>query len=184
MPLLVALPLTISLGVAAWQDWHARRLDYGFRILLFVTLLLAAMLHSVWWLAALVLGITLISSLDFVRPEQHRACAYGLMVVALSAGDLTPALLLMGLHWLAYENKWIGGADASLTLGLLALFPTPAFVVSVLVAWMLCCLLGLVAKRWWPTTELARSVPLLVALASATSFYLWLWPLFGKVVVP
>lgn len=179
--MLFKVGLTILLARAAWSDWRTRRVPHPLMWLLLVVGVGATVLTRHWPVTGAAILAVVFSSLPFVSASVRRGVS-GLLIIS---GWLIPdpgqaiACSLIGVFWLAYEMGaigGIGGADSTIAIGLLALFPTPIFASVLLVAWVGLSVISLVIRRLRPDNSLARNVPLVLALAFAGIGYVWAGP--------
>lgn len=169
------LMVTLALLWSAWSDWRTRHVPYPLLWGLLAIGAGSALWRGQWWLVSAIAVATLTSSLIFLPAAMRRSLAGLLLFSGACIPDRLQALIviLIALFWLAYESGWIGGADAVIALSLLALFPTPMFVASLLISWGGLSALGWLARRLAPSSAFAKTVPLVVALALAGFIQLW-----------
>lgn len=175
------LMVTLALLWSAWSDWRTRHVPFPLMWGMLCIGIAVAVWRTSFWIVSAVSAAAVVSSLPFFPSHARRLLASVMLFGSPLVPDQSEALivLLIGLFWLTYETSAVGGADVVIALSLLTLFPTLAFIILLLTSWTIVSGLGWLARRFAPSSALARSVPLVVALALAGLIQLWVPFLFA-----
>lgn len=190
--LLWRLALTSVLVYAAWCDWRTRTVPFPLMWALFALGVGGAFYQMQWVVGVMALLAGLISSAPHVPATLRRAGPLVLLGATLTLNpspDVLSAIALIAGAWWLWEAHLIGGADATFTVALAALFPTVLFAQWVLIAWAGGGLLTLLIRHrqhTWrvllalsapdPDPTPRTGLPAVIFLACAGTGYLWLHP--------
>ncbi len=193
--LISRLALTAALGYAAYVDWRTMRVPFPLMWSILIAGAAVAAFEGQWLALMVALAAAVISSLPFVQPFHRRALATSLIgmfsLYQWNGHDGAETALVICVVWMLFELNFIGGADATIAIGLLAMFHTVAFVellaVMVLAGSLLMLiaryrlgavrvLLGAVCKMKPPTAQDLEQTgqPAVWKIALAGAMYAWI----------
>lgn len=132
---LLTLLLLGLLLFGTWSDFkHNQFVPFWVMYALLVVGAFAALVHGQWPVGVAALTVAFVSSLpDRVLPRQVRIAlaalgAFGSAVLANNNLNVAISLIGMCAAWLLWELHFIGGADATAMVALLAFYPAGAFL--------------------------------------------------------
>ncbi len=142
--------LTAALGYAAYVDWRTMRVPFPLMWSILIAGAAVAASERQWLALTVAVAAAVISSLPFVHTYHRRALATSLIgmfsVYHWTGHDGAETALAICVVWMLFELNFIGGADATIAIGLLAMFHTVAFVELLAVTVLAGSLLMLIAR--------------------------------------
>jgi Flp pilus assembly protein protease CpaA len=157
---LLTLALLALLLVGTWSDFkHNQRVPFWVMYGLLAGGATGALVHGQWLAAVAALAVALASSApDLVLPRGARialslAGAFGASALADGNLNLTIGLIGMFSAWLLWELHFMGGADATAMVALLAFYSHAGFLWWLLAVTAASGLVEL-ALRFWGTAPL------------------------------
>ncbi len=149
LDLICRLALTIALGCGAYVDWRTMRVPFPLMWSVLIVGVAVAAFHQQWIVVTAAVAAAVISSLPFLSAHLRigLAAGFGLVTVARFAYQpVAVTVIAICLVWLLFEFNFVGGADATIAIGLLAMFHSAAFVGLLAVAALAGSLLMLIVR--------------------------------------
>ncbi len=151
LDLISRLALTAALGCAAYVDWRTMRVPFPLMWSILIVGVVVAAFHQQWIVVIVAVAAAVISSLPFVPVHARFGLAVGLAGVSLffasTDRDVAVTAIVICFIWLLFEFDFIGGADATIAIGLLAMFHSAAFVALLALTTLTGSLLMLIARH-------------------------------------
>ena len=145
------LALTAALGYAAYVDWRTMRVPFPLMWSILIVGVAVAAFERQWTVVIVAVAAAVISSLTFLTvPYLRIALIIGIGFSVWLATDqtdvVTATVIAICFVWLLFEFNLVGGADATIAIGLLAMFHSAAFVALLALMTLTGSLLMLIAR--------------------------------------
>ena len=152
LDLIFRLALTAALGYAAYVDWRTMRVPFPLMWSILIVGVVVAAFERQWTVVIVAVAAAVISSLAFLAVVYLRiALIIGIGFSVWLATDQTDAVtatvIAICFVWLLFEFNLVGGADATIAIGLLAMFHSAAFVALLAITTLGGSLLMLIARH-------------------------------------